>query len=233
MLKECLRDSWSFFKVHYVALAMITLPILTPVYFLLDIYEYNFITEESSVFEIIAPSFLASVFYPIYAVGVVFYIAKALSGELLSPVQAWKLGLSHWTTYIILSLLMWLLIGLGFMALVIPGFILLVRYSFAQIDLLLNKSTPVTSLKNSWSLTENYFWLLLGGFAVITLAIWIPAYLVNEVFNFHDAVFYLVNFLWALISSVLSAIYTIFAFRVYELTKSEEVKDQGSESLKN
>ena len=107
--------------------------------------------------------------------------------------------------------------ALGFVLFLFPGLIALGRFAFADFDLLLNKHSPADSVRYSWEATRPYFWLILGGYAVIFAAFYVPYFflvLVLEdlakdlgVFEIALDTFY----------AVLSALITIYRFRVYDL----------------
>ena len=79
MLKKSLMDSWSFFKIHLLAISIIILPIVVPIDVLSALYQYFIASEEFLFSEQLIPMTVGFAAYPIYAVGVVFYIASVIS----------------------------------------------------------------------------------------------------------------------------------------------------------
>ena len=219
MLKKLLMDSWSFFKNHAVAISMITLPIVIPIDVLTALYQYFLANEELKLSEQLIPMFIAMLVYPIYAAGIVFYIASVISDERIDTKTSWKLGTKFWWPYVTMSFFVGLVVMLGFVLLVIPGIIFAVRYAFSEFELLLNKSNPLDSMKNSWDATKDYMWLILGGYFVITLVLYAPYYLIAELFDESSVYYLVIDTTLNIIFSVLGALYTIFAFRVYEFAK--------------
>lgn len=219
MLKKLLMDSWSFFKNHAVAISMITLPIVIPIDVLTALYQYFLANEELKLSEQLIPMFIAMLVYPIYAAGIVFYIASVISDEIIDTKTSWKLGTKFWWPYVTMSFFVGLVVMLGFVLLVIPGIIFAVRYAFSEFELLLNKSNPLDSMKNSWDATKDYMWLILGGYFVITLVLYAPYYLIAELFDESSVYYWVIDTTLNIIFSVLGALYTIFAFRVYEFAK--------------
>ena len=221
MLIQLLTDSWLFFKNHIVAISLIILPIVVPIDIFTALYEYFFIGEEYVFSDYVIPMTIGFIAYPIYAVAVIFYISSIISGEYLGTKSLWRLGLKFWMPYMILSLLITLALMAGFILLVIPGIILAIRYSFAEFDLLFNRSNPIDAMTNSWNATREYMWVLFGGLLVISIALYLPYYLILSLFD-ESSVFYLVLEVVSNIAySVLAVLYTIFAFRVYEFAKSQ------------
>ena len=219
MLKLSLTDSWSFFKNHVVALSLIILPIVVPIDVLTGLYQH-FLAGEKYVFsEQIIPLIIGFVAYPIYAVGVVFYIASVITGESIDARTSWRLGAKFWLPYTIMSILVGLATTLGFIILVIPGFIIVIRYAFSEFDLLLNNSKPLDATKNSWVATRQYMWVMLGGYGVITLVLYVPCYLIASLFDKSSISYWLLDTALNIAYSVLGTLYTIFAFRMYEFAK--------------
>jgi len=212
-------DSWSFFKNHAIAISLIILPIVVPIDVLTALYQY-FLTSEEFVFsEQLAPMVVGFMAYPIYAVGVVFYIASVISGESINTKTSWKLGAKFWFPYVIMSILIGLAVMFGFILLVIPGIILTIRYAFSEFDLLLNQSKPLAAIRNSWDATKEHMWLLLGGYVVITLVLFMPYYLIISIFDESSISYWILDTASNIAYSVLGVMYTIFAFRVYEFAK--------------
>lgn len=221
MLKKLLTDSWSFFKSHAVAISIIILPIVVPIDVFTALYQYFLTSEEYVLSEQIVPTVIGFIAYPIYTVGVIFYIASIISGETLGTKTLWKLGAKYWLPYLVLSILVGLAVMFGFVLLIIPGIIFAIRYAFSEFDLLLNQSKPLDAMRNSWDATKEYMWVIFGGYVVITLVFYVPYYLVSSLFEESSISYLMLDTASSIVYSVLGVLYTIFAFRVYEFSKSQ------------
>jgi len=219
MLKKLLADSWAFFKNHVVAISIIILPIVVPIDVLTALYQYFLASKDYVPSEQIFPVAIGYIAYPIYTVGVIFYIASIISGETLGAKTLWKLGAKYWLPYLGLSVLVDLAVMFGFVLLIIPGIIFIIRYAFSEFDLLLNQSKPLEAMRNSWDTTKEYMWVIFGGYAVITLVLYVPYYLVASLFDESSISYLVLNTASNIAYSVLDVLYTIFAFRVYEFAK--------------
>ena len=217
MFKKSLIDSWSFFNNHIVAISAIVLPIVVPVEIITALYQYFATSEEFGLSEQIFPMSLWLLSYPLYAVGIVFYMASIVSGEMSDTRTLWRLGIKFWVPYIVLTIIIMITVLFGFMLLIIPGIILVVRYAFSEFDLLLNQSKPLDALKNSWASTKEYMWVILGGYVVITIVLYAPLYLVSSLFDESSISYFVFDTVTNVAYSVLEILYTIFAFRVYVL----------------
>jgi uncharacterized protein UPF0259 len=118
----------------------------------------------------------------------------------------------------------------GFILLIIPGVIFTIRYSFSEFELLLNQSKPLDAMRNSWDTTKDYMWIIFGGYAVITIVLFVPYYLVESLFDESSIFYWVIYTLSNITYSVLSVLYTIFAFRIYEFSRLQhnQSKNEGT-----
>lgn len=221
MLGKSLSDSWSFFRIHGVALAMIVLPIVAPIEILVSLYQAFVVSEEFVLAEQAIPMIVSFLAYPVYSVAVVYYIASIISGQPRSNSELWTLGLRYWQPFIILSLLVTVAVMFGLFLLILPGVIIAVRVAFAEFELLLNDRKPMDAIKIGWKGTQEYMWVILGGYVVITAGIYIPLYFLGAAFdetsNVHGIMTTFINIAY----QFLAVFYTIFAFRVYDIARTE------------
>ncbi len=167
------------------------------------------------------PMFVGFLAYPVYSVGVICYITSVITGDRIDTVTAWKLGIKFWNPYLALTALVGITVMFGLILLIVPGIILSIRYSFSGFDLLLNNSKPIDAMKNSWNGTKDYFWLLLGGYAVITVGLYAPYVLISSSFDDANIPFLVFDTTANLIYAVLGVLNTIFAFRIYDLAREQ------------
>jgi len=226
MLEKLLKDSWSFFRNHIVALSMIILPIAIPVSIFSTIYGYFHSGKGALLTDQIIPLVVSSITYPVYTIAVIFYIASVVSGKYLATSALWRLGLQNWFPYILLSILVNTLVFFGFILLIIPGVIFAVRCAFAAFELLLNGKKPLDAIESSWHATRDYMWVILGGFIIITIVLYVPYILIFKLIN-PDGLFY---WIWDAISgvvySILDIMFIIFAFRIYDFIRSKQGQAQ-------
>jgi len=125
----------------------------------------------------------------------------------------------------LLSLLLGVVTGLGFVLFMVPGVIALVRFSFAEFDLLLKGKSPVDALRLSWEATRPHFWLILGGYLVIFAAFYVPYFGLIFVLGDLKVELGIFEVLLDTLYAVLSVLFTIFRYRVYDLVN--ERRDLG------
>lgn len=230
MLINLLKDSWSFFKKNVISISLIVLPITAPLYIFTALSEYYFVTEESEFSVYILFTILDIAIYPLYSIGVVYYIASVISGQNINIKKLWRLGVKFWLSYLIMSILVGVCVIFGFVLLIIPGIIIAVRYAFTEFDLLLNQSKPLDAMGNSWHATKEYMWVILGGYVIITTALYVPLYLVSSLIDESNLFCWALNTLLSIVYTVFDFLYTIFAFRVYDIAVLQNNQSLSSET---
>jgi len=211
-----------FFKNNFLGLCLIILPFAIPIEIFTTFFDYNISPDESHPASLI-PSVIDLLFYPIYAAATVFYIASVAYGERISRNAAWGFGIRMWRSYLIMYVILTTLVVFGFV-LIIPGFILAARLSFSEFELLLNKKSPLESIRSSWDFSRNYFWLLLRGGVVITLIVYTPYLTLASLLDKSSIVFWMLDLTSNIAYAALATMYTIFAFRVYDFATKEHNK---------
>lgn len=105
------------------------------------------------------------------------YIMTRLSiGAIRGDASLWKDVFSfHWgefAWYVVASIIAFALYVAGFLALIIPGIILIVRLSLMNFALIDEDLAPIDAIKRSWELSRGHFWkLFVAGLIVIGLNI--------------------------------------------------------------
>jgi len=102
-LKSELLDSWNFFKNNLAAISFIVLPIIIPLEIGTAIYIHNF---TSDWYSILIPMLLGFLLYPVYTVGIMFFISSVINGEPIDRNEAWKFGIKYWIPFIGLTFLL-------------------------------------------------------------------------------------------------------------------------------
>jgi hypothetical protein len=222
MLDQAMTDSWVFFKRHLSILAAIVLPVVIPLQLVFALYVTPDAEQGVNLVNTFFIMLLGFIFYALYMPAVVFYIASAVAGYKRSITELYQLALKWWGHFVLLLVLVMLSIGAGTVALIIPGIIIMLKLAFAEYDMLLNGSKPIEAMKTSWRMTKSCKGTLFGGYLIITLGIYVPFVIVSSVLELYNVTHWAVEASLAVVMAVCNLLYTIFAFRVYELVLNEE-----------
>jgi hypothetical protein len=216
MFNKLFNDSLVFFRNHFIAFAAIILPVVVPVEFISMFVLRTGSSEELTTNQILIAILLDFLVSPVYMVAATFYIASIIQNEHRKISSLWGLGLKFWLPYLVLSVMIGLVVSIGLLMFILPGIFFAVRYAFAQFELLFNQQNPPDAIRNSWRLTADYQWLILSGFAMITVLLYGPLLIFSSVFNELMQSNWVIGSVINLIYAVLTMLYTIFAFRVYD-----------------
>lgn len=93
--------------------------------------------------------------------------ARGLRGEPATVGEVLAAGVKRVPALVAASVLVGLGLGLGMLALVIPGLYLLIRMSLTIAATVIEEKGPVAALSRSWRLTAGRFWDLVGYLAVM------------------------------------------------------------------
>lgn len=209
MTFEYLRQSFFFFRQHFVTLASIQLP------FLAFIGILGFLIQGDSgdthdAGGVLLLGILQLGLLPLYWGATIFFMQSVLDGKPLSPLNAISLGMSSWGRLLVTYILNGLAVILGLIALIVPGVIVGVRLAFADYICVLENKSATASLKQSWSQTQPYFWMMLQGFILIVLCLFLLEILIQQLLGSH-----LIGTLLSLMVDFCGVMLTVFGFRVF------------------
>lgn len=217
MFSTLLSDSYIFFRKHLSAIAAIILPIVIPFEIFAAVYQHLIITGEVTLTDQLILMFVGLMIYPVYAGGLVFYIASVLRREAIDNNTAWRMAWANWGRYLMVTVLVGSAVMFGLSLLIVPGIFLAARFAFSEFELLLGGQGPVDAIGKSWNLTREHMWFLAGGFVLITLALYAPYVLLEYLLSPESPLYWVISSVLSVVVSLFGALYTIFAFRIYDL----------------
>ncbi|MGA2699621.1 MAG: hypothetical protein ABSH35_00800 [Isosphaeraceae bacterium] len=109
--------------------AALVLTIWIPGHLLIDMAVAGKPNQADSLTALQLGNLVEIVFGPIYSAGIITALAARMAGEKTSYVEAMRAGLHHWGRLFGARIVAGLLVGLGIVALIVPGLVLAVRYS--------------------------------------------------------------------------------------------------------
>ena len=124
---------------------------------------------------------IENIFGPIYIGALIYSLFRIKSGHSVTYKEAMSIGVSKWGALFGARFVAGILVGLGFIALVIPGLVLLVRYSLLDAPVVIENMGASESRARSAALTQGRRWkIFLAGtlffilFFILSFAIYIP-----------------------------------------------------------
>lgn len=214
MLYSFLRDTLRFFGHHWIPLTVITAS-LGLVFELLIMLSWSTTTSgDESSFPWL--SFLLQWLGSLWSTAaVILYLDHALGGQYLAPVAAWKKALAFVLPLAGLQLLVTLVISVGFVFLIVPGVYLGVRLALSSYYLVLDRQPIITAMTSSWRGSKGYGWTLLGGYLLVHGVIMLLVQTLTYSLTSETDGYGLMTVFIGVLSQPLTALVTIFGFRVY------------------
>lgn len=222
MFSTLLSDSYVFFRNHFTAIAAIILPIVIPFEIFAVIYQHFIVSDAAAITDQLILMIIGLMIYPVYAGGLVFYIVSVLKRDPIDNNTAWRMAWANWGRYLMVTVLVGTAVMFGFFLLIVPGIFLAARFAFSEFELLLSGNDPFNAISKSWNLTREHMWLLMGGFILITMALYAPYVLLEMLVAPESPMYWVVSSVLSVVVSLFGAFYTIFAFRIYDLVKPQE-----------
>lgn len=135
--------------------------------------------------------------------------------------QAIIASLACWRTLLFTFVLTAFAIMGGLMLLILPGIYIGVRLAFADYICVLEKRGAIDSLKQSWEDSADYFWPLLQGLLILYPALQILEIAFAQMFSNGEARNLLIELPVFVMIDLLSALITVFGFRIYCVMRQE------------
>lgn len=171
---EYIRQSLFFFRSHFAMVVRIQLPFLL----LINVLALMLVPEQDSGTDtpmfsnaVAALSLLNIALMPIYMAATITYFGAVIQNRTLTAGQALMLGLGRWRPLLLVYILSAFAIFSGLLFLIVPGIFILIRLAFADYICVSEGRGALDALKQSWERTDEYFWPLLNGLAIIFMVI--------------------------------------------------------------
>lgn len=216
-----LKQSVYFFRQHFKAIAAIQLPFLLLLNGLGFWLETNAAEGENLQRQAGFISLIGLALLPIYWGATILYMQSVLDQRPFKASQAIIASLSFWRTLLFTFILTAFAIMGGLMLLIIPGIYIGVRLAFADYICVLEKRGAIDSLKQSWEDSADYFWPLLQGLLILYPALQILEILFAHLFSSGETRNLLIELPIFVFIDLLSALITVFGFRIYCVMRQE------------
>jgi len=171
------------------------------------------------------------IFSPIYAGGVITALARRMNGQKTSYGEAIRAGFHHWGRLFGARFVAGLLIGIGLIALIVPGIILAIRYSLIDDVVVLEGAGASESRRRStWLVAGKSLKILLAGALSITLILIFSIglqFLMESIRALDNPV---MSILFACVVDVFAVFFTCFLFLFYWEAREEEAERESARS---
>ena len=216
-VRSILRDSFHFYIGNIKQIALLCAPILSVAvlsqYLLFTIPEFDAAPFISPV--------LGLLFYPVYTAAFILLIAKRTGHEYPSNFNLLAASLKIWAPFILLTLMVGILIGIGFILFILPGIWVAVRLSFSEIFMVVGELKPIDAMSASFEATKEYFWIILISMFCVTLPIWAINFGLERTKELIEGS-YVINFTIDVVIAFISLFINVAIFRIFMLVGIEQ-----------
>ena len=217
-----LRESIYFFIGNFGPICLIVLPFALPLNIFSELYYSHFATEEAGSFFIKnLPTVVSILVYPIYTGALIWYFSKVAFEESWewSLRECLSAGIRFWPQMLTVSVFCFLLIMLGFFAFILPGIILVARFSFAEFMVVIEGNAPGDAIKKSVLFTRPFQVQLILCFLVLLVFLegpeWGAVYVVKSYFSGSIVMTVVVETVFSIILKLIDVMF----FRFYCLAR--------------
>ena len=133
-------------------------------------WSYHFGSQESAELQVWRMTLLIeAICSPIYAGAIVYALPRLMRGQQVSYAEAMGVGFRYWGRLFAARFIAGLLAVVGFVAFVIPGIVLSVRFSLIDSAVVLEDRGVSSARERSWTLTHGRSWQVFGAILIIYL----------------------------------------------------------------
>lgn len=171
--KLILTDSFNFFRFNFKQIAALCIPFLLAS----SILNHTLVGGDDGTVTSGADFLLSfainMAFYPIYTGALILLMARQAEGQRPGNSELISAGLGFYLPLLLLNVITKTLMLFGFLAFIVPGFWLAVRFSFAEFFLVLQKVDPREAIVRSVKATRNHFMVIFSAYVLLALPIFL------------------------------------------------------------
>ncbi len=214
-MSNILSDIFFFYRKNLSALLAYIIPVSIVITSLSFFIANNFAaTDELEKIKILV---MVNFFLnPLYLAGLIFLLSALSNNKKISILQCLGLGIYKWFALFVTSVLYALITGLGLFLLVIPGVWIFLRLILAPFLVVLNDTSPVDAISESFRLTDSEFWNIAG----TTILIFSSIILFQQSIISYLPDNMIITIAVSVFGDILWSILTILWFRYYDLLKN-------------
>lgn len=167
---------------------------------------------------ILMPALIFDFFYhPIYMGALIYLLARIEAGKPWSLKEGFVVGVRLWDKLLLANLISLCIVGLGFMAFVLPALIAYARLALVEFRIVLDGDGPWPALKNSYEMTRPYMLPIIGSTSILFMTFILLRLLIDQLAQIMGPHPYLLLILDTLLTIAMMLMLTVLLFRFYGL----------------
>ncbi|MBF0264633.1 MAG: hypothetical protein HQL46_05120 [Gammaproteobacteria bacterium] len=214
-MTQILSDVYHFYKQNFSSLVSYIIPVslLITVISMFAAQSMDSTDEMEQIKVLLIMNFI---FNPIYLGGLIYLLSQLSNSNKPKLSQCLSFGLSKWTVLFAVSIVYGLLTGMGFFLFVLPGIWIFIRLILAPFLVAINNVSPLDAVKESFILTRNEFWNILG----LTSLVFLSLILIQQLLLNHLPDNAWIKVIGSVFGDVLWSFLTVIWYRYYDLLKN-------------
>ncbi len=162
-------------------------------------------------------------YHPIYMGGLIYLLARIEAGEPWSLKEGFVVGVRLWDKLLLANLISLAIIGIGFMAFVVPAIIAYARLALVEFRIVLDGDNPFQAIKNSYQMTRLFMLPIIGSTSILFMAFILLRLLIDHLAQILGADPFLPLILDSILTIAMMLILTVLLFRFYGLANRRQV----------
>ena len=162
-------------------------------------------------------------YHPIYSGALIYQLARIEAGEPWSLKQGFVVGVGLWDKLLLVNIISLLIIGAGFMALVVPAVIAYARLSMVEFRIVLEGDNPLAALKHSYQMTRADMLPIIGSTSILFMTFILAGLLIDQLAQVLGPNLFWPVVLDAMLTIAMMLMLTVLLFRFYGLANRRQV----------
>jgi hypothetical protein len=154
-LGEILSEAFRIYRENAANLLVIVAVVVVPLSFISAVAVRLF---DVTVTAVIIGAAIGVIIWAILQAAMLRGAAQATIGDPVDIEASYRWGLSRFGSVLLVAVLVGIVVGVGFLLLIIPGFIFLVFLSVSEPALIVENRRGTEAMSRSWNLVRGHFW---------------------------------------------------------------------------
>lgn len=222
MTFEYLRQSLFFFKNNLAMIIRIQLPFLLLFAVAAQFIGSGGLQNPETLQNLALVNLLNLTLMPIYRGAIIAYLGSVVDNKPLSVFQCLSIAMGRWRHLLLVYIFTGFAVASGFMLLIIPGIVLLIRFAFADYACILEGKSSLQAMKSSWKATPAWFWPLLSGLSILFFAAITMQVGLSQLLGLDQPENALLAIPVDILFGLMQSLFTVFGFRIYCVMREEK-----------
>jgi hypothetical protein len=197
---EILSEAFRIYRENAANLLLIVAVVVVPLSFVSAVV----VQSGATIVGLLVGAAIAVIIWAILQAAMLRGAAQATIGDPVDVEASYRWGLARFGSVLLVALLVGITVGVGFLLLIIPGFIFLVFLSVSEPALIVENRRGTEAMARSWNLVRGHFWHAL----VVILVAYIITLLVQGILTAIGGDNWFVAWIFTAIAQIITAPFT-------------------------